>query len=182
MRNKGNCVSTLLVLISFLLVAGCANDNGQATQTTSIIKNIDLSQGQAVTLHTGDGSKEITWNIRSMQRRKNFLDSSLQLVQGDAIYIEGDGTVSSREAFVTGDFPYFQLEDTSGNIFNRGTQTLEGEKLNFTYNVFFQLSPDGSINESVNTGEDLIVADPNPTLRETPGHLVGLTPIGDISP
>jgi hypothetical protein len=181
---NSNNLSKVIVLFTFMLSLGLFSvgclSSGEFMESK---KDLD------VILITGTANDEVTWHIKNVRRVNQYIGGQKNITpslqQGDAISIEGECISKSQNTpFFEGGVgkktkPKFVLEDLNGNQFElqfdeaKGTQAeIHSETDEFT--VVFSLTGDGSINSSINSWADLIIADPDEKSRDLPGHKVSL--------
>jgi hypothetical protein len=162
-----------MFFLAYLTANGCSNSSSSEPSSRSDKTVAPIGE---VLLVTGEAEKQVTWRIKELQRKKNYFNTSLELIEGDAILLRGEVIEASKTPWLRTEGPRFELQDTDGRLFEKQLVMIEGNGFDF----YFSLSIDGSYNENIKTGSDLVVVDPDSKLRNLPGHETGLSSFGKI--
>lgn len=103
--------------------------------------------------------------------------------------IGGNATTNVDTApFLNNGVAPFVLIDKNGRIYDMQMvksaghhPTKDDESSAVSFSVYFSLSSDGSFNEAIKTGKELIMVDVNEELRSITGHKAELPAFGDIA-
>lgn len=168
-------VNVCLLIFFLATINGCSNKSDSNQSGTTAGKN-------RVVLTTGDGNNQIFWTIDEVARTDNYLKTDLSYVLGDSLLIQGGAkTESSSGPFLQDGLPAFILEDENGQQFTMEAVVADknvaadGVGTLVTFQVYFLLSSDGSFNQSIKTGKNLIISDPLPANRGMAGHSTDLS-------
>ena len=141
---------------------------------------MESKKNQEVVLTTGPSDNEVVWHIKTVTRIDRYVDNNLNPKEGDAVSIEGKCTFKPP-LFPSHKKPediYFALEDSKGNQFDKQMTEARDTPANVQdeaeFYIQFSLTDDGSINPSINSWSDLVIADPDDKYRDLPGHKVSL--------
>ena len=175
--KRANLLRIMISIVGVLFLAfisiGCSS------------ARMESKKNQEVVLTTGSQGDEVVWHIRNVKSIDSYIPDKGNVKRGDAISIEGESISKSYNTpFFPGNIgvktkPVFILEDTRGNPFVLQAKTAQGEKQDVNgevdgFTLVFSLTDDGSINPSINSWSDLVIADPDDKYRDLPGHKVSL--------
>ena len=169
------CANLLRIMISIVGVLFLAFISiGCSSARMESKKDLD------VVLTTGPPGDEAVWHIKNVAQKDRYVDRNFIPKEGDAVAMEGEcffKPLLSPSGTETED-KYFVLEDLKGDQFDMQMTEAKATQANINgdedFLIQFSLTDDGSINTSINSWSDLVIADPDDKYRDLPGHKVSL--------